>query len=151
MKLDSTIPSPTKGNSKALQVKPQPRKAKVNRFKDNLTVKQSRFVTEYIKDGNGSRAAKEAGYNAKPEVLPVIASENLNKPNIREAIEEALSGNGVTPDYIIKGFKVIAETSDNDMVAVRSLENLADISEMYPKTGTKMDIEDGKLSISWLD
>jgi len=62
-----------------------------------LTRKQKKFVDEYVATGNGTKAAKKA-YDIKPndEITPrVIASENLTKPNIVEAIQEAL------PDEIL--------------------------------------------------
>lgn len=55
-----------------------------------LTLKQQRFVAEYLKDGNGSRSALKV-YNAKNDLTArVIASENLTKPNVAKAIAEAL-------------------------------------------------------------
>ncbi len=115
-----------------------------------LTLKQKRFVNEYIKDGNGTQAILKAGYNTTPKVAGVLGSENLTKPNIKEAIDKALQDNKVTPTYIISRFKDISDKTD-DMIAVRSLENLADIAQLYPNKGLKADIEDGSLSISWLE
>jgi phage terminase small subunit len=51
-----------------------------------LTVKQDRFAREYVKDGNGTRAAKKAGYSAN--TAHVIASENLRKPKVEAAIRK---------------------------------------------------------------
>jgi len=45
-----------------------------------LTVKQDKFAREYVKDGNGTRAAKSAGYSEA--TAHVIASENLRKPKV---------------------------------------------------------------------
>jgi phage terminase small subunit len=53
---------------------------------DELTEKQKIFCREYIFDWNGTRAAKAAGYSEN--TAAVIASENLNKPNIKAYIEE---------------------------------------------------------------
>lgn len=49
-----------------------------------LTAKQDRFVAEYLIDGNGARAAREAGYSEK--TARQIATENLSKPDIQAAI-----------------------------------------------------------------
>lgn len=49
-----------------------------------LTLKQQRFVAEYLIDGNGTRAAIAAGYSKN--VAAVQATENLKKPNIASAI-----------------------------------------------------------------
>lgn len=52
-----------------------------------LTPKQKAFVREYKKNGgNGTKAAIKAGYSEN--TADVIATENLRKPNIREALEK---------------------------------------------------------------
>ena len=53
----------------------------------NLTPKQQRFVEEYLKDLNATQAAIRAGYSEK--TAKEIGSENLTKPNIAKAIQEA--------------------------------------------------------------
>lgn len=55
-----------------------------------LTKKQRGFVKDLIKIGNGTKAAL-ANYDTDDEdVAGVIASENLGKPKIQEAINNAL-------------------------------------------------------------
>ena len=54
-----------------------------------LTVKQSLFVEEYIRDFNGVRAAMRAGYNGGYKVCEAVARENLAKPRIKAAVEKA--------------------------------------------------------------
>src|SRR5262245_5366904 len=49
-----------------------------------LTPKQERFVAEYLVDLNATQAAIRAGYSA--QTANRIASENLSKPDIAEAI-----------------------------------------------------------------
>lgn len=50
----------------------------------NLTHKQFLFVQYY--EGNGTDAARKAGYEGNDAVLAQVASENLRKPDIHEAI-----------------------------------------------------------------
>ena len=55
-----------------------------------LTPKQQRFVQAYLLNGGiGSAAAKTAGYKGKDETLRVMASENLAKPYVVDAISRA--------------------------------------------------------------
>ena len=56
-----------------------------------LTIKQRRFVDAYIRNGgNGTGAVFDAGYETESErSAQVIASENLKKPVIILALEEA--------------------------------------------------------------
>lgn len=53
-----------------------------------LTPKQKKFADEYIKTGNATQSAIEAGYSKK--TARSVGSENLTKPNISEYIAERL-------------------------------------------------------------
>jgi len=57
---------------------------------EDLTKKQKDFITEYLETGNGTQAALKAYDTTNPRVAAAIASENLTKPNVKNAIEEAL-------------------------------------------------------------
>ncbi len=52
-----------------------------------LSHKQQAFIAEYLKDKNATQAAIRAGYSAK--TAAVIGGENLQKPYIAAAIQEA--------------------------------------------------------------
>jgi phage terminase small subunit len=54
-----------------------------------LTAKQERFVAEYLIDLNATQAAIRAGYSAKTAYS--VGHENLKKPEIAKAIQEANS------------------------------------------------------------
>ena len=63
---------------------------------DKLSAKQVAFTQEYAKTKNGTRAVIASGYNVKSAgVAGAIASENLAKPKIREAIAELLRENDI--------------------------------------------------------
>jgi phage terminase small subunit len=53
-----------------------------------LTAKQQRFVDEYLIDLNATQAAIRAGYSE--DAARSIGSENLTKPDIAAAIQEAI-------------------------------------------------------------
>lgn len=53
-----------------------------------LTIKQQRFIDEYIICGNATQAAIKAGYSEK--TANRIAAENLSKPVISQKIKERL-------------------------------------------------------------
>lgn len=73
--------------------------------------KQRRFVAEYLKDQNGTKAAIRAGYSKK--TANRIASHLLTKVDIKAAINEKLSKieeeSGITVEYILNGLKEVAE------------------------------------------
>lgn len=57
---------------------------------EKLTKKQEGFVKDYLETGNGTQAALN-NYDTKSEnVAAMIASENIRKPKIVNALQEAL-------------------------------------------------------------
>lgn len=71
-----------------------------------MTFKQKTFIKRYIENaGNGTRAALEVYDTNDPNVAAVISSENLRKPNIQQAIHQALEAEGLTPRSSIKYLK----------------------------------------------
>ena len=80
--------------------------------KKKLTLKEKKFTDVYLKEGNGTEAAKQA-YNIKSKnvdnVAGVIAKENLSKPKIAETIQEVLVSNKITKDSTIKRHNRIIE------------------------------------------
>ena len=55
---------------------------------DKLTPKQALFVSEYLKTGNGTEAARRAGYKGNDVTLCQVGKENLRKPLVAAAIKE---------------------------------------------------------------
>lgn len=53
-----------------------------------LTIKQKKFADEYIRIGNATQAAINAGY--RPKAAGQMGNENLKKPQIAEYINEKL-------------------------------------------------------------
>lgn len=53
-----------------------------------LTIKQKKFADEYIKTGNSTQAAINAGYSEKTAYS--IGSNNLKKPYIKSYIDERM-------------------------------------------------------------
>ena len=71
--------------------------------KRGLTVKQKKFVKAYVaNDGNGQEAAKQVYDVRNDGIARSIASENLTKPNIKDAIEQALIKHEITMDAAVK-------------------------------------------------
>ncbi|WP_373069842.1 terminase small subunit [Sulfurimonas sp.] len=75
-----------------------------------LTAKQKKFCEEYLIDLNATQAAIRAGYSKK--TAAVTASENLNKPNIKDYIAEKQSERSkrteVTADMVVEELAKIA-------------------------------------------
>lgn len=71
----------------------------------NLTPKQQRFVDEYLIDLNATQSAIRAGYSEKTAYS--VGHENLKKPEIQKAIEEAKNQvskrTELTVDMVVNG------------------------------------------------
>lgn len=82
-----------------------------------LTNKQRRFVEEYLVDLNATQAAIRAGYSERR--ASEIGSQNLRKPEIAAAIQEAMQARAsrteIDADYVLKG---IVETVERCRQAV---------------------------------
>ena len=79
-----------------------------------LTPKQARFVHEYMVDLNATQAAIRAGY--KPKNAAQTGAENLKKPQIQEALQEARESREkssmITAEWVLKEISKIAENPD---------------------------------------
>jgi len=73
--------------------------------KRNLSMKQRRFIKEYIRTGNATQAASKA-YNTKNDVVAQnIGSENLCKPMIKSAVIKAQEELGITDKFLARSLK----------------------------------------------
>lgn len=76
-----------------------------------LTAKQSQFVIEYLVDLNATQAAIRAGYSE--DTAGAIGAENLEKPQIKNAIEEQMDCRSkrtmITADWVLSSMREVAE------------------------------------------
>lgn len=87
----------------------------------------------------------------KRNVASVIASENLRKPNVREAIEEGLASEGLTPGYIFGKLKRVLDrgteakvTASDAVSAARTLlkaHEIADRGRMGGSIGMTVQVD----------
>lgn len=94
-----------------------------------LTPKQDRFVQEYLVDLNATAAAKRAGYNSKTAYS--IGQENLKKPEIQSAIQEAK-------------INLQKRTEITQDMVIRETAKLAffDVRKMFDQNGKPLDISE---------
>lgn len=65
-----------------------------------LTVREAKLIMGVAAGKTKRQAAKDAGYTGSDEVVSVTASQVLNKPNVKEAMQTALEQAGVTIEGI---------------------------------------------------
>ncbi len=86
-----------------------------------LSKKQRIFVAEYVKNEHGTNAALKAYDTKDPRVANSIATENLSKPAITQAIEkkrkslkQALIDKGIDEDYLAGKVEVLLTATDSE-------------------------------------
>lgn len=72
---------------------------------------EKKFVSEYVKDSNGTKAAMKATGNSNPASAAVTSSRLLKRDNIQRAIDKALDKVGATPEFAVQ---VLAEVAEQD-------------------------------------
>lgn len=92
------------------------------------TIKQRKFIEEYVKTGNGAQSVLKAGYNtlSNPSSQAV---ENLKKPYIKEAIQKLLAEKGLEISTVVKHHKRNIEQENNLNVSQTA------IADYYKITG----------------
>lgn len=99
-----------------------------------LSSKRQRFVSEYLIDGNATRAAKAAGYSEK--TAHSQGPRLLEKVDIQQALEKAKQKQQARLEYgaddVIKGF-IEKAYSDDEGIQIKALENLGKHFGIYKK------------------
>ena len=100
-----------------------------------LTPKQDLFALRYAITGNALQSAKDAGYSETTALAK--SSSWLENVGIKQAVDQHkadLIANGeqeqMTPEYIMKRAKELADQSDNPSAAVGALRLGADVHGM---------------------
>lgn len=87
-----------------------------------LTDKQKRFIEEYLIDLNATQAAIRAGYSEKTAYS--IGEENLRKPEIKKAIQEAQKKRSertqITQDDVLNGLLEVIAMSTGKKVVIET-------------------------------
>lgn len=85
-------------------------------MRDRLTVKQQRFVDEYVICLNGTEAARRAGYSGDDATLAVVASKLLRIANVANAISAKLAEQTMPRSEVLAQITDIARGDIADVV-----------------------------------
>lgn len=122
----------------------------------NISIKELRFVTEYLTDFNATQAAIRAGYSKR--WANKIGPNLLNKPSIIIEISKIktsiLEDHKITIDKIIQElFKIAFWPEDEDVVTISDLIDLKKLPQT-PKILSRMkslSINKGRIKIDFVD
>ena len=112
----------------------------------SLTLKQFLFANKYVVHGNGTKAAIEARYSEKSAYA--IASENLRKPKIKEAIQsikdKAMDKLNITVEGVYSNVWEIANRKDDGVLghALKANQMLGKDLGVF-KDKSELDVEVG--------
>lgn len=81
-----------------------------------LTLKQKLFVESYLETHNGVEACRRAGYKGNYKTLGVVASENLDKPNIAAEIQRRVSMAVMDSNEVLRRLSQHARASLADLL-----------------------------------
>lgn len=129
-----------------------------------LTPKQKKFADEYIKTGNATQSAIEAGYSKK--TAQVIGAENLSKPMVKSYIEERMAeikskrimdieeaveiltsiARGELKETVVVGTPIGAETVEKEADLKTRISALKEIMKRYPGNDKLVEQQIRKLS-----
>jgi len=126
----------------------------------SLTPKQQRFVEEYLIDLNATQAAIRAGYSEK--TAKEIGSENLTKPNIAKAIEEAQNKRAeqtqIDATYVLRRLVEIDQMDVldimDDQMKIRPVNEWPKVWRQYVVNLENLELSDGEgcfKKIKWPD
>jgi phage terminase small subunit len=131
------------------------KKGRVDEKGNRLTEKQRLFVQCYA--GNGLDAAKKAGYRGSEGTLAAIASQNLNKLNVMQAIRERADKEAIpkikSRHDLQKFWSDVVESPETDMKDRLKASELLGKSEALFTDNLRVDVtmELKKLSDEELD
>jgi phage terminase small subunit len=81
-----------------------------------LTLKQHMYIEAYLRTGNATQAAREAGYEQTDEALRVTASRLLTKANIQQRIQERIAEAQIETDEVLGTLASIMRGSLEDFL-----------------------------------
>ena len=93
-------------------------------MRDELTLKQQRFVTAFLETANATESARRAGYKGNDVTLAAVGYENLRKHQIKKMIEDNVK-KALTAEEVLQNLSRIAnseaEFKGSDVVKANEL------------------------------
>ncbi|MAE68345.1 hypothetical protein CL635_00860 [bacterium] len=102
----------------------------------DLTLKQQRFINEYLRNsGNGTAAARVAGYNGSDDYLAVQASRLIRNDKVKDALEGATEDISALRERLVGEVRHMALTKTTEPLSnnqkLKALDMLSKISGLY--------------------
>lgn len=100
-----------------------------------LTLKQTKFVGEYVKEGNATKAVRMAYPNIQTEgAQRVMASKLVANGNVQAQIQAIMEEEGLTPELVIRSLKELV-TDEDKSVRVKAVRIACEVMGMIGARG----------------
>ena len=115
---------------------------KVSQKERGLTERHFLFAKYIVTGDSIVEAYKKAFPRSKSEdyikrtATSLIKTENIQKM-VKEEVRAILDEEGVTPQYLIRGYKQVADVAEKDTDRLRSLDSLSKISGLFDSGSKK--------------
>ena len=81
-----------------------------------LTLKQTKFIGEYVKDGNATKAVRAAYPGITTEgAQRVMGHKLVTNGNVQARIQEIMDEEGLTPELVIRALKELVIDEDKSV------------------------------------
>lgn len=87
-------------SSKTPDASPEPASSPTDEPR-KLTLKQEKYIEAYLRTGNATQAAREAGYEGDENTLAAIGSQNLRKLKVAERIAARIAEAQIETDEVL--------------------------------------------------
>ena len=97
--------------------------------KEKLSIKQERFIQEYLKTGNSTQSIIKAYPDVTYDSARMMGSRALTTDNIKSRIDDVLDSQGVNAAFIIRELKQSNQDARNDKqhsASIKAIKLLAD-------------------------
>jgi len=115
------------------------------------SLKQRKFAIDYVKTGNATQAALNNYDTTNRKTAQRIGSQNLEKPEVQNLLEEALKKSNITFDRVLDSFNDMAEREpdkiSSDTVLKANIER-AKLLKMYPERVQKYESKSISVNIN---
>jgi phage terminase small subunit len=139
VKKSDAAATPKKARSSKRTARPSPDVASAAETERKLTLKQEKYIEAYLRTGNQTQAAREAGYEGDDKTLAEIGSQNSRKLKVAERISARIAEAQIETDEVLGTLASIMRGS---------LEDFLEISDWGPpKINLRQGFERGVLHL----
>ena len=114
------------------------------------TLKQAKFVGKYVKDGNATKAVREAYPNIQTDgARRVMGHKLVTNVNVQAHIQEIMDREGLTPELVVRELKTLI-TDEDKGIKTRAIRIACEVMGLVGSGGIlqQININEGEAQLS---